>query len=424
MNKKVILYSLLAVLLAAILFTWWPISGRMLTRGVPQALISISNFFALLAVLSVLLELVLIGRVKWVESAFGLDKLSRVHHWVGIAIPGFLLVHIVFLTIGFSMQGKTTFINQFIIFLTRWEDVLNAAIAALLFGIIVLFSTLLRKKFKYEPWYFIHLLMYAAILLAFGHQLAVGRDLQTQFAVVFWWCLYVFAFGNLVVYRFLFPIVNSIRHDFTVDKAVKETDDVYSIYIVGKNIDEFKVKAGQFMIMRFLDGKRWWQAHPFSLSCAPNGKYIRITFKKSGDYTMHLDSIKPGTKVLIDGPHGVFAHKKLDKVLYIAGGIGIAPIFSLAESGNYKNAILMYGNRTEDLPLGKELRDIDPAKFKMHAFIGDKKVDDKALAELVPDVLEREVYLCGPVNMVDSICKILDKQGVPPNRIHFERFAL
>lgn len=423
MNKKVILYSILAVLLAGILFAWWPISGSMLTRGIPQALISISNLFALLAVFSVLLELILIGRVKWVESAFGLDKLSRIHHWVGIAIPGFLLLHIVPLTFGFSMQGKTTFINQFIIFITRWENVMNAAIAALLFGIIVLFSTLLRKKFRYEPWYFIHLLMYVAILLAFGHQLAVGRDLQTQFAIVFWWCLYVFAFGNLIIYRFLFPIVNSIKHDFTVDKVVKETGDVCSIYIIGKNLDKFKVKAGQFMIMRFLDRERWWQAHPFSLSCAPNGKYIRITFKKSGDYTLRLDLVKLGTKILIDGPHGVFTHKNLNKVLYIAGGIGITPIRSLIEVGNYKDAVLIFGNRTEQLPLGQELSKLNPGKFRMHVLVG-KYLDAQVLGDMAPDFRDREIYLCGPSSMMDSVRKVLSDLGVSASRIHFERFAL
>ena len=44
-------------------------------------------------------------------------------------------------------------------------------------------------------------------------------------------------------------------------------------------------RTGQFFLWRFLTRDRWWEAHPFSLSAAPDGRRLRITVKGVGDYT-------------------------------------------------------------------------------------------------------------------------------------------
>src|SRR3989344_9111874 len=100
-----------------------------------------------------------------------------------------------------------------------------------------------------------------------------------------------------------------------------------------KNLTKFKIAAGQFIIVRFLAKNFFWQAHPFSLSCAPNGEYLRLTIKQSGDFTRSLENLPVNTKALIDGPHGVFTARfaRRKKFLFIAGGVGITPVFSLIE---------------------------------------------------------------------------------------------
>ena len=54
--------------------------------------------------------------------------------------------------------------------------------------------------------------------------------------------------------------------------------------------------TGQFFTWRFLTRDRWWEAHPFSLSAAPDGRRLRITVKGLGDYTAALRAIPPGTR--------------------------------------------------------------------------------------------------------------------------------
>src|SRR5205814_7474742 len=59
------------------------------------------------------------------------------------------------------------------------------------------------------------------------------------------------------------------------DLVVTEAPGVVSIRIAGRNLDRLQAQPGQFFQWRFLN--RWWTAHPFSLSEAPDGRSFRIT---------------------------------------------------------------------------------------------------------------------------------------------------
>jgi hypothetical protein len=72
----------------------------------------------------------------------------------------------------------------------------------------------------------------------------------------------------------------------------------------GRQLERLGGRGGQFFLWRFLTKSRWWQAHPFSLSATPDGSALRITVKDVGDFTKLIGEIKPGTRVLADGPYG------------------------------------------------------------------------------------------------------------------------
>jgi len=82
------------------------------------------------------------------------------------------------------------------------------------------------------------------------------------------------------------------------------------------------------------------EAHPFSMSRRPDGTRLRLTIKAVGDFTRRIPGLKPGVRVLIDGPHGIFTARRSSsqKILMIAGGIGITPIRSLAKSWFLRDA--------------------------------------------------------------------------------------
>jgi predicted ferric reductase len=389
----------------------------------------------------ILLQFLFVGRMPWLEQTFGLDQLTRLHKDNGKRGIVFIILHVILITFGYALITHQGVIAQFFDLLKNYEDVFNALLGFVLFLIVVGVSlSIVRLRLKYESWYFVHLFVYAAMAFSFGHQFSIGSDLlASKFFYGYWAALYILIFGNHLYFRFIRPIYRFHIHRFIVEQIKRETDQAVSLIIGGKNLRDFPIKAGQFMLLRFFTKGRWWQSHPFSMSMMPDGNHLRVTVKELGDFTNDVKDIPIGTKVFIDGPYGVFtsANSSRNKILMIAGGIGITPIRSLVEdlAEQKKDIVLLYGNRSEkDIAFAEELTRLADAhkSFKMvnilsdqPDFLGEKGIIDvEKIKRLVPDLLEREIFLCGPVLMMDAIVSTLRSLGVSEELIHYEKFAL
>jgi predicted ferric reductase len=436
---KKFIYSIFFINLLIILFFWWNGSASLLSGRLPDIILAFGRLCGLLAVYFVLLQFVMRGRAVWIEHTFGLNNLATAHRLNGYLSISFITLHVLsILTSNSMISGNNIFIQAFI-FVTTYFDLLKAFLAFLLFITIVFFSIyIVRKRLKYETWYYIHLLTYLAILLAWGHQLNFGGDFaSSQVFVWYWYTLYIFVFGNLLVFRFLRQGYLFVKYRFRVAEIVKEADNSASVYITGNNLSAFKSQPGQFFILRFLDTKRWMEAHPFSLSFVPKNNLFRLTIKNVGDFTSEITKLKKGTPILLDGPLGTFTSKSAtkDKYLFIAGGVGITPIRSLIEELAVlkKDFILLYSNKTTDIIFKKELDGlVRQYNFPIHYIISEDKsykgekgrIDAEKIKRLAPDFLKRDIYLCGPVPMMDSLIKTLQDLGVSHSSIHYERFSL
>jgi predicted ferric reductase len=441
MKKQTLWLSFLLVNLFIIGGFWFSISQTTLFSSTDAIFIALGSLTGLLAAYFILIQFFFVGRNPWIEGTFGLDTLTRIHQKAGKLGIFLLLLHPIFLTIGYAHMGNVSFWKQYVDLVFRsGDDITQAAIGLLLFVVVVITSiTFARKHVRYETWYFVHLTAYLAVMFSFGHQMEFGTTINANTLFYgYWLALYIAVFGSHVLYRFIRPFSTYQRHRFVVNRVVPENYNCFSIYIGGQNIDKFTIAAGQFMILRFLQKEFWWQAHPFSLSYAPGKNEIRITMKSVGDFTTELPKLlKPGTPVLIDGPYGVFTAQKIvkNKILFIAGGIGITPIRSLMESllQSGKEMVLVYGNRKEqDIVFGAELQNIvgnTHAKIinvlsDDQAFAGEKGIVDlERIKRLVPDAVDRDVFVCGPPPMMNGVVSALQKLGVPASRIHFEKFA-
>lgn len=433
------------VLIIVGFWLWYHINhpmGNLLTGATFGRLLALGRLTGLLATLGILLQITLVGRIKRVERTFGLDRLTRLHHVVGFSLVVLLIFHPILVTAGHAMQAGTGLLAQLLDFFRNWEGVLAAAIALAIILAAILFSVaVVLKRLRYEIWYATHLSLYIAIALVFGHQLAVGSDLTAnRWFAAYWIALYLFTFGTLIFYRVILPVWMFSRHRFAVARLVPEADDVTSVYINGRNLSAFPIEAGQFMLVRFLAPGFRWEEHPFSMSCRPDGKQIRLTIKRLGDFTRRIPDLKPGTPVIIDGPHGVFTarHGVSSSTLLMAGGIGITPLRSLAEEliAAGRNVILLYADRNHgSLVFGKELNELEcaasgrlrvvPVMSDDPAWPGEKgRLDRDRIVRLVPDVGARDIYLCGPPPMMKAVRAILAGLGVPRAHIHYERFAL
>jgi len=156
--------------------------------------------------------------------------------------------------------------------------------------------------------------------------------------------------------------------------------------------------------------------------------------KALGDHSARFAEIPVGTRVVAEGPFGVFtdAVRRRAKVLLIAGGIGITPVRALMEEMR-GDVVVLYRSVTEsDVVFRTELDELADARgIELRYVVGDHATEGGArlltadhLRELVPDIRERDVYVCGPPAMTEIAVRQVRGAGVPRRHIHAERFAL
>jgi ferredoxin-NADP reductase len=219
-----------------------------------------------------------------------------------------------------------------------------------------------------------------------------------------------------------------------VTDVVRESPDVVSVYLTGTRVGELGAESGQFFRWRFLTRDLWWAANPYSLSAAPNGNMLRITVKFSGRHSRALKRIRPGTRVVAEGPYGSFtaARRRRRRVLLVAAGIGITPLRALFESlpGQPGDVALVYrASAVDDLVLRSELDEIAARRGSaVHYLVGRRRKNARdpltadRIARLVPDVRSRDIFLCGPPELIDRLRHELKHLGLSGASIHSEAF--
>ena len=422
------------------------ITGMWLVHGGVSQISTMGGLFTALGQITALqgtylalVGIVLMSRSPWLDQLFGVGELARWHKWVGFGTLWLLVGHGVFTTLGFAAAAGVSIPDEINALLFTYPWVLMATVALGLMMVVGFLSIkAARQKLSYETWYGIHLYAYLAVALAFLHELAVGTDfVDDTIAQAYWVALYIAVIVLVLTFRVGQPIALSMRHSFRVAEVRAEAPNVVSIYITGRELDRLPSRAGQFFYWRFLSGGGWWRAHPFSLSAAPNGRYLRITVKSSGDDTSLLQHIKPGTRVFAEGPYGAFtgARRRFARVLLVAGGIGITPLRALLEElPDQPGAVtvLYRASSWDDVVFRTELDSLATSVgASIHYLVGKRQpgrrrsdpLDAQSIARLVPDVRVRDVFVCGPDSMNDAVRHSLRELGVANRQIHAERFA-
>jgi predicted ferric reductase len=414
-------------------------TGDLSTQSTAQIVLSLARITGLLGAYLALLEVALLARLPWLERLVGFDRLTIWHRWNGHACLYLILAH-TFLSIwGYQLIEFQPISYWGEAARLIWGDVLPGMITAtvgtgLLVLVVATSVSIARRRLSYELWYAVHITAYAGIALGWFHQIPTGNDLiHIEPATAYWRSLYI-ATLVLIAWRVAVPFINGFRHRLRVSEVVREGPGVVSVRIVGRRLDKLRVRPGQFFIWRFLSRGFWWAPLPFSLSAAPDGRSLRITAKALGNHSARIDRLTPGTRVVAEGPFGVFtdASRTREKVLLVGGGIGITPVRALIEEMEGDVVVLYRVVSEEDLVFSSELDRLAAERLiTLHYVVGDhttaegrELLSPAHLKELVPDVVEREVYLCGPSAMIDVLRSELRRAGVSRRHLHVERFAL
>ena len=436
-------------------------------------LLGMGRLTAFLAGYAALIEVLLLARLPFLERIVGFDRLTFWHRWNGHAVIYLALAHVFFSVWGYARQDGHGWLTEYWNWLTLpqpassptigsgsvasgslgsssggfsagissastspYPGIITATIGTFLLVVVLVTSlVVVRQKLSYEWWYAIHFTAYAGIALAWFHMIPDGNELIIdRVAADYWRALFAVTLALVLWFRLFRPIVNTFRYGMRVAEVIHEGPDVVSLRITGRRLDRLGTKAGQFFFWRFFTRGFWYTQHPFSLSEAPHGDSFRITVKNLGDHTARFGEIPVGTRVFAEGPFGVFTDESRtrDKTLLIAGGIGITPVRALLEEMDGDLIALYRVVSADDLVFSDELdRLAERRGATVNYVVGDHKTDEgrdllspRHLKELVPDLSDRDVYICGPVGMIDNIVPNLRHADVSGGHLHVERFAL
>jgi predicted ferric reductase len=433
-HPTAVLVAILAGAVAAV-WLWWQNTPSI--HGLGDWLTNAGRITGLLAGYGVVVLVALMARIPPLERGIGADKLARWHSLGGRYTVSLVLAHGLLIIWGYSVSGHTNVVHETGTLVMTYPDVLMASTAGLLLvGVGAVSARAARRRMRYETWYYLHLYTYLAVALAFSHQFSSGAEfVDDRPARVVWSAMYVAVGAAVLWYRFLVPARQALRHQLRIAAVQPEGPGVVSIVVTGRHLDDLRAEAGQFFRWRFLTRDLWWASNPYSLSAAPRPDALRITVKDLGGHSAALTRLRPGTRVLAEGPYGAMTadRRRRQKVLLIAGGIGVTPLRALFETvpGAPGEVTLLYRTgRPVDVVFGSELSAIAAARgARLHvltghrAELGSDPLSAEALAANVAGLREHDVFVCGPDGMAESVVTALRRAGVPRRQIHHESFA-
>jgi len=162
--------------------------------------------------------------------------------------------------------------------------------------------------------------------------------------------------------------------------------------------------------------------------------YLQFSILKMGRVTSALHEMEPGSLIGVRGPYGngfPIENWKGKNLIFIGGGIGLAPIWSVLQTAllkrsDYGELMLIYGARTsQDLVFRTELEQLR-SQIPVHLSIDVAEPGWSEFVGFVPqNVLDKKpspqkaiAITCGPPIMIKFVIKALQDLGFQDDQIY------
>lgn len=238
-----------------------------------------------------------------------------------------------------------------------------------------------------------------------------------------------------------------IRRPYRVIRRCEIAHDIIELRLSPTGTPIPAPQAGQWVYLELAnpDGTPWARA-AYSIANAAADVFetglIELAIKRSGSFTERVFALKEGDEVSLQGPFGVFTlDQNASRSIFFAGGIGITPLRSMIHEALKRRVggqlFLLYSCRAQDdMAYLAELQALDKQsdqfRFLPVCTREEKESSWEGLrGHITSDILDREIpsfedamcYLCGPLNFMEAMKKVLEEKGVPKDHIRTERFA-
>lgn len=391
------------------------------------------------------LAMILALRPAWLEPRLrGLDKMYRLHKWLGITALVVAIVH------WWWAQGTKWMVGW------GWLDrpargarpeqtpgTLEAVLGSqrglaesigewAFYAIAVLIVLALVKRFPYRLFAKTHRFIAPLYLLMVFHTLVL-MEFSYWSQPVGWLMALFLAGGSLAaIYSMLGRIGARRRASGTIrsltyypNLQVLETSAVMDNRWPGH-------AAGQFA---FVTSDRGEGAHPFTIASSwdPKERRIVLITKALGDYTRRLpEELQEGMSIDLEGPYGCFDFRDgRARQVWVGAGIGITPFVARlkelsAEPGEKAIDLFHTTSETDPVALDKLKADAAAAGVRLHLMVSHKdgRLDAETIRSTVPQWRQASVWFCGPAEFGKQLRQALAAQGYPPKYFHQELFHM
>ena len=392
--------------------------------------LSVSLGFAGLALMG--LQFIPTGRLPLMSEAFPMDVLYDFHHQLSIVAFFLTLAHPVVLFI----QNPYT-LRLLNIFTAPWRA--RAAVAATILLILLVISSAKRLALglSYETWRLLHDLLSVGVV-AFALYHIFNVNYYTSIPVQRWlWVVMGVIWAGMILYIRVIKPWQLLRQPYEVTEVIEERANTWSLVLEPVGHPGVPFRAGQVAWLSIGHSPFYIEEHPFSYaSSAEHPERLIFGIKELGDFTSTVGGIPPGTKAYVDGPYGTFdLERHSDKShVFIAGGIGSAPIMSmlrtLADRNDDRKLQFFYGNPTWDKIIFRE--EIESLQEQLdleiiHVLENPSEDWEGEQGYITKDVLERHLpcpayeciyFICGPLPMINLVESSLEELSVSHKDMH------
>ena len=406
------------------------------------------QFSGVLAIAAMSVAMILSLRPRWPEAWLGgLDKMYRLHKWLGIAALGLAVFHWLWAqgpkwAVGAGLLARpergprpeiTDPVRAFLLSLRGTAEGLGewAFYAAVVLIVIALVKLIPYRFFRYThrlvPVAYLVLAFHTFVLLDYDMWFTPLGPVVAVLVIAGSYAALVSLFGAIGVGRRVAGEITELRNYPGVHSLESEIR-------LGQGWPGHQ--AGQFA---FVTSNKLEGAHPYTIASAWDSSVRKITFitKELGDHTSGLvDRLKVGQKVTVEGPYGCFTFDDgMPRQIWVGAGIGITPFIArlkemaaTSPDAPRPEIDLFHSTReVDEAGLERLAGDARAANVRLHLLIDarDGQLNGERIREIVADWHEASLWFCGPSGFGAALRVDFAAKGLDVNhRFHQELFEM